>query len=514
MQISLATDNPTPRNEFQYALRPELGFWRLTFDGRPATFKHEQGALYVACLLWDPPREPLHAVALALKARGVAHRPGAPEWDPEELDMGLQDAVAVRALWRRQRELERVLADRWQIEPVKAEALRELEEITERLRQSPWLSHHGAERCVRAVAVAIKRVQARLAAAVDLQGQPDEVLRAFAGHLFEHLLIPSGRGGGRLGPWLALAPPGCFTYAPPNGVVWEGTVRDEGGRMKPEAQRHGGDDGRGLTACPAQMRSQTAQVASDKRLRPGWRSAAADYLASFPCAGLALGLLVTGCAGPHPLQGGQAISRRDPGGLWQQSLVQGENPSQASKQEQASARVRTYTLPAGSRLVSDAWRGTEGDSQVPGATRPDSRPSTLAPQAFYLLSAPMPVTEREEMQTRTELGSAQKDMARELGASLSSLEGIVWVGAGLFVFGLASLVWPPLKALIASVTTSAALMAGGLALMVLPSLVVGHELVLLGGVAVAVGGWFLAHRHGQLSGKAALSPSTPEPGTP
>ena len=94
----------------------------------------------------------------------------------------------------------------------------------------------------------------------------------------------------------------------------------------------------------------------------------------------------------------------------------------------------------------------------------------------------MPVVEREETHARTELGAAQKDTARELGAKLSSLKGIVWVGVGLFVFGLASLVWPPLKAVIASVTTSAALMLGGLALMVLPSLIVGNELLILGGV--------------------------------
>jgi hypothetical protein len=111
------------------------------------------------------------------------------------------------------------------------------------------------------------------------------------------------------------------------------------------------------------------------------------------------------------------------------------------------------------------------------------------------------------------LGAAQKDTARELGAKLSSLKGIVWVGVGLFVFGLASLVYPPLKVIIGSVTTSAALMLGGVALMVLPSLIVGNELLILGGVAVAVGGWFLAHRHGQLRGIVAASTGTPPAGT-
>ena len=36
--------------------------------------------------------------------------------------------------------------------------------------------------------------------------------------------------------------------------------------------------------------------------------------------------------------------------------------------------------------------------------------------------------------------------------------------------------------------------------MVLPTLIVGNELLILGGVAISVGGWFLAHRHGQLKG--------------
>jgi hypothetical protein len=79
----------------------------------------------------------------------------------------------------------------------------------------------------------------------------------------------------------------------------------------------------------------------------------------------------------------------------------------------------------------------------------------------------MPVIEREETRARTELGAAQKDTARELGAKLSSLKGIVWAGVGLFIFGLTSLVCPPLKLIVASVTTSVALMLGGAAWLVI-----------------------------------------------
>ena len=237
-------------------------------------------------------------------------------------------------------------------------------------------------------------------------------------------------------------------------------------------------------------------------------------LSRFLCAVFALALLASGCTGSRPLKGGKAVTTRKPAGVVEQTLVQGENPSQASKQSQESVKVRSYTVPAGSRIEqSQPPVAVAAQSAVPiSASR---EPSTInsQPSTSFTLSSPMPVVEREETHAAAELGAAQKETARELGAKLSSLKGIVWVGVGLFVFGPASLVWPPLKVIIGSVTTSAALMLGGLALMVLPSLIVGNELLILGGVALAVGGWFLAHRHGQLRGIVAASSGNPPAGT-
>ena len=196
MKTNQANTHRSHPDECRYALRRGVGYWALVFAGREAIFKHELGALYVAHLLLNPPKEPLHAVALALKARDMAEKPAGPDEVLAERSMGLEDAAAVRALWRRQRELERVLADRQEIEPVKAEALRELEEVTEFLRTSPWRSRHGAERCAQAVTAAIKRFHDRLAGAVDAEGKPHPVLQTFARHLYEHLLVPSGRSGG------------------------------------------------------------------------------------------------------------------------------------------------------------------------------------------------------------------------------------------------------------------------------------------------------------------------------
>src|ERR1035437_4667514 len=195
IQTIKETSGSNSRDSRQYALQRGLGFWELTFEGRQAIFKHELGALYVGCLLLDPPSEPVHAVALALKAKEMGGQAPGPAEVIQQRSMGLDDAAAVRALWRRQRALEAVLEDDQESEPVKAEALRELEEITEFLRKSPWRSRGGAERCVRAVAMAIRRFYSHLAGAVDAQGEPHPVLRGFAGHLREHLLTPSGRGG-------------------------------------------------------------------------------------------------------------------------------------------------------------------------------------------------------------------------------------------------------------------------------------------------------------------------------
>jgi hypothetical protein len=558
MNTTTKASSRNHREERHYALCRGLGCWEVTFEGRPAIFQHELGALYVACLLLDPPREPIHAVALAFKARQRAGQGPAAGEVPPERRLGRDDDAAVRALWRRQRELERILADRLETEPVKAEAQRELEEITEYLRKSRWPSRHGAERSVRAVAAAIKRLHAHLAAAVDAEGKPDELLRAFALHLHEYLLVPSGRGGAHARAQAVPGSAGCFTYEPPAGLVWEsehgrpaglGNQGEEIDRPRPEirnpkteVRRQMGEDGR-----PASLGNQGEEIDRPRleirkpktevrrQMGEGGRPEAVGYLARFLCVGLALGLLATGCTGTRPLKGGKAVTTQKPAGVIEQTLAQGENPSQATKQDQETVKVRSYTVPAGSRveqsppsafhdpqyerngLLSPSLSPSKGE-RVPKVGEGARQPSTLPPSPSgyggwatedgatrFTLSAPMPVVEREETRARTELGAAQKDTARELGAKLSSLKGIVWVGVGLFVFGLASLVWPPLKVVIGSVTTSAALLLGGVALVVLPTLVVGNELLILGGVGLAVGAWFLAHRHGELRGMVAAS---------
>ena len=197
-------------------------------------------------------------------------------------------------------------------------------------------------------------------------------------------------------------------------------------------------------------------------------------------------VLFSGCA-LGPLKGGRAstVSKSTQG--IEQSVVQGDNPAAVSRQDQETVRTKSYTVPAGSRMVETRVLADAGGMPVTNSQ-------------VMVVSAPMQVTEHEETRAKTELGAAQKDTARELSAKLASLKGIVWVGVLVFLFGLATMFYPPLKLIIGSITTSAAITVGGLALIVLPTVIVGNEMLIMGGVAAAVGLWFLAHRHGQLRG--------------
>lgn len=114
---------------------------------------------------------------------------------------------------------------------------------------------------------------------------------------------------------------------------------------------------------------------------------------------------------------------------------------------------------------------------------------------FALPDDPRVVSKKITEKVDTTIGAAQKDAAREIGAKLSSLKGVVWIGVLVFLFGAASAFYPPLKALVGSVTTSAVVCAAGIALIVLPSLVVGNEILILSVSAGSIGLYWFAHRH-------------------
>ncbi len=136
-------------------------------------------------------------------------------------------------------------------------------------------------------------------------------------------------------------------------------------------------------------------------------------------------------------------------------------------------------------------------SGVSGSVHQSQNPKQETVQVYKRTQDGTKITE----EVNTKIGAAQKDVARELGAKLSSLRPVMWVGILVFLFGAASFVYPPLKVLVGgSVTTSAVISVAGLAMIVLPTLIVGNEIVILGvALGAAILYWF-SHRHGKLQG--------------
>ncbi len=176
---------------------------------------------YVAYLLLNPPDEPIHAVALALNARKMCGEPLDESDLIQQRSLGLDDAESLRVLRQREGQLQAIIEDEDQIDPVKEEAIRELKEIYEWMNKNPWRTRDNAQRCVRAVTMAIKRLHKRLAQATTMHGHPDLVLRAFADHIHRYILVPSGRGGIHGGVRHGIpSSGGCFMYQGPLDMTW------------------------------------------------------------------------------------------------------------------------------------------------------------------------------------------------------------------------------------------------------------------------------------------------------
>jgi hypothetical protein len=211
--------------------------WHLVFEGEAAELRHERGIFYGAYLLFNPPAQPIHALDLMAKipelyrrqlglaplASPTAGRVSAVESGArlQERSLALDDAQSMRALLKKQKELEAILDDDSECEPVKAEALRELEALYQFQKKHARTSRDSAQNAADAVRLAIQRFQRRLYGAVDMNGRPNPVLRGFAEHIEKYILIPSARYSrhGRNQARTGLA--GCFTYEPPEGVLWE-----------------------------------------------------------------------------------------------------------------------------------------------------------------------------------------------------------------------------------------------------------------------------------------------------
>ena len=181
-------------------------------------------------------------------------------------------------------------------------------------------------------------------------------------------------------------------------------------------------------------------------------------------------LAAVGCTMVRPLRPGTARMQSGVSTNGVRSFVsemkQPENPAQSAAQNYERTTETELPLAAGTQITERT-------------ITPDSYGADVVNERTITTAAPTAQKTRVTERAGTMIGAAQKDTTREIGAKLASLKGVVWVGVVMFIFGLASLFYPPLKLIIGSVTTSIAITAGGVALIILPSLIAGNELLIL-----------------------------------
>jgi hypothetical protein len=104
-----------------------------------------------------------------------------------------------------------------------------------------------------------------------------------------------------------------------------------------------------------------------------------------------------------------------------------------------------------------------------------------------------------EEKVNSENGAAQKNNLGAAIATLKSLSWLTYLGAAMIIFAIASAFWPPLKLLVNSLTTSVFIGLGGLAFILIPSLVAIHPGLLCAGIIGAILIYWGAHHHSAIS---------------
>jgi hypothetical protein len=223
---------PKPR----FSLRKHLGIWHLTFDGQEAFIRHERGLLYVHWLLYHPDETPIHAIDLMAKIPEIYRQQlGLPAiTDPltgktvtldsrarlQERSLALDDRQSMRALYKKQKELEALLDSDDASEPEKAEALRELEQLYGWQRHHANGSNDAANRTSHTVRTAIARLHQHLRRAADQDPAQAAVLRSFTEHVRTHILIPSGRYRGHRGLSATAGLGASLRCEAESGITW------------------------------------------------------------------------------------------------------------------------------------------------------------------------------------------------------------------------------------------------------------------------------------------------------
>jgi hypothetical protein len=226
---------PPPSEQPRYALHRDGTLWHLTFEGRQAFLKHEQGICYVAEMLGHP-GERLKKLSLAAKySSPKSKRCSSIEvWDPatgkyatpastepvHEAPLAADDNEARNAYKARARELKDTIDDPTETEAAKAEASEELEQIIAHLSKDSRQLRDPTKAAADAVRSAINKLLHNLLEPGGSSASAPSVRREFAEHIQRYLVTPSRRYAAPKARKARGDLTGCLLYEPPAGTSW------------------------------------------------------------------------------------------------------------------------------------------------------------------------------------------------------------------------------------------------------------------------------------------------------
>ncbi len=191
---------------------------------------------------------------------------------------------------------------------------------------------------------------------------------------------------------------------------------------------------------------------------------------------VALLVFVGGCA-QTPLRGGRALA--GPG----IEIAQPQNPAAASEQTRSLTNSVELVLPAGSII------------------RPRDPVTSSNLPVEILTTRPVTLRQSSGETVGQSIGAAQKDMGREIAARMSAMRPVMWVGIGLLLLSVSMFHPVVFVALGASRSVQMAAAVAGVVMIAAPSVLAGHErLVLFGGLAGVAGYWWV-RRYGEKDGE-------------
>jgi hypothetical protein len=227
-------------------------------------------------------------------------------------------------------------------------------------------------------------------------------------------------------------------------------------------------------------------------------------------------VLLSGCTN---VRGRGGVTSAQLGGDMQVKLQQPENPKQSSEQKASDHHLDTFSYPPGT-IISNVEPvlipSSNGKAFARGHQMENGKPAVIGTKTNVIViggTVPAVHTVEDKKSVQTHIGAAYEDTVGKILAIGKSIRWIQIVGIVLVILGIATIAYPPIRAVVNSTTTSMLIIGFGLALVFVTPFISLHPGICLGVALGVVGLYWFAHHHGTLRAEAThlkemLSPTT------